>query len=279
MPRRSGAGRVAAWTAVAIILLSAGVGGTSRWFPGTLALVTRTGEVLLPAEQALAYLGAGVREVYRGIRSLWLLHEENVRLRHTVERLRERLVFLGALERENRNLRALLGLRRQLHGWHVVAATVVARAPASWFDTVTIDRGWRDGVRAGMPVVGPRGLVGRVLASGPGESTVLLISDPQSGVGAMIASTGDTGVALGGGEGDSLRLELYTRLARVRPGQLVVTSGLGGFYPPGLVVGQVEAVGSREFGLVRYAVVRPAQNLDRLWHVLVVTRWSRKAGG
>jgi rod shape-determining protein MreC len=269
--RRSGAGGVVALALLALLigLLRA----TGRLSPVRLRWASRAAAVLRPAEEALAAGAQALAAAWRDVVLLFTAEAENEALRREVASLRLQLVRLGAVEQDNRVLRELLGLRDGLRGWSTVACWVVARSPATWFDTVTLGCGRAQGVRAGMPVLAPGGLVGRVLTVGTDTAQVLLLTDPQSGAGAVVARSGDAGVALGGDPTGNLRLELYQRNPSVRPGDLVVTSGLGGDYPRGLVIGRVVAVGQEEYGLVHYAEVRPSQDLDRLTGVLVLTSW------
>lgn len=246
----------------------------------TLAAVTahrdpqfgRVGQALLDGVGAAAApirrLAEEVRAAGDALAELWRLREENRRLREELARYRAlEPAMLQAIEAHAR-LRALLGLK-EWYGEAVVAARVVLRTPDRWFEQVVVDAGSLDGVEPGMPVVTSEGLVGRVVGVTPRQATVMLLTDPASGVGAMVLATRDAGVVLGSHvQRGRLVLTFYSPGAAPRPGQLVVTSGYGGQFPPGIPVGTVESV---ERGrLTPLATVRPAVDLDRLTEVLVL---------
>ncbi len=155
----------------------------------------------------------------------------------------------------------------------LIGADVIARSPATWFDTVEIDRGTKDGVRVNDPVLAPSGLAGRVIATTYFTSTVLLMADPQSSIGAMDARSRDVGVITGQGNPDQMQFLFFSGSARVRPGDAVMTSGLTALAPKGLPIGHVTSVRLSDNGLVKIATVRPYVDFNGLEYVLVmVTR-------
>jgi len=199
-----------------------------------------------------------------------------------------------ALEQENQRLRAELGvaqlnltetaeLRRllQLAGrgrYRIVAAHVIGIGQG-YEDTVTIDAGTRDGIRADQTVLNADGLVGRVAAAGPDTSTVLLATDASSAVGGRLEGSGEIGVVRGTGKSLSvagmMRLELLDANAVLQPGQRIVTLGSVGGHPyvPGVPIGVVTQVGSTPGALTRAALVRPFVHFTSLDVVGVV--WWR----
>jgi len=196
-----------------------------------------------------------------------------------------------ALEQENQRLRAELGvaqlnltetaeLRRllQLAGrgrYRIVAAHVIGIGQG-YEDTVTIDAGTRDGIRADQTVLNADGLVGRVAAAGPDTSTVLLATDASSAVGGRLEGSGEIGVVRGTGKSLSvagmMRLELLDANAVLQPGQRIVTLGSVGGHPyvPGVPIGVVTQVGSTPGALTRAALVRPFVHFTSLDVVGVV---------
>jgi rod shape-determining protein MreC len=167
---------------------------------------------------------------------------ENEHLRERVAEL-ERLAASGAAaKRENRRLRELLVDRPDAAGeW--TGARVVGRDFTQRYETVTIDRGSRDGVVRDAAIVGAGGaLVGRVIEVNLWTSSVQLITDPLSGIGARLAESRATGLAAGNGPGP-LQLNYISSRAMVAVGEAVVTSGEDGIYPPDLVLGTVAGIG------------------------------------
>jgi len=189
---------------------------------------------------------------------------------------------LEALERENQALRELLGLKKRI-GEASVACRVIARDGASgWWRTVRIDRGSRAGLREGQPVLAAGGVAGLVQEVGLYTAEVLLLSDPAFHVSVRCPRTEALGIVRGGGA--EARAGLLEALWPVRPpeflyadrhlelreGDELVTSGLGGLFPPGLPVGRVRRIGLAPGGLYQEGLVEPWAPLDRLDFVLVL---------
>ncbi|MGA3265655.1 MAG: rod shape-determining protein MreC [Verrucomicrobiota bacterium] len=177
----------------------------------------------------------------------------------------------AAISRENDELRALAGWQRQAP-WKLKLASVVMRDPANWWRMVQIDLGSRDGVRENLPVLTAEGLVGRVSSVSLTHAQVVLVGDPDCKVSALVEDpAGDIGIVNPGGSQDSSFVELayLSGSAALKPGQNVVTSGLGGIYPKGIPIGQVaEDARPVEFGLYSEARVKLAVNLgalDQVW--------------
>jgi rod shape-determining protein MreC len=205
-----------------------------------------------------------------------LTREEMLKLLDRLEREREeaRLQTARATElaRENDRLRAQLGLPRQLP-WRLKLASVVARDPANWWRSIQIDAGLRDGVTTNCPVFTAEGLVGRVSETGWTHSRVVLLGDPDCRVSAMIEETRDTGVIAPSSSSplDNIMVDLgfLSRNSALRPGQRVVTSGLGGIFPKGLYIGQIVDHRSVDFGLYNEARVRVAVKMNSIEEVWV----------
>ncbi len=232
-------------------------------------------EIVAPLQGALEFVTSSVVSVSDSIAEVRTLREENRRLEEEVARLSHLLDDLEELRRENERLRDLLGFASR-YPYDTLAAEVIARSPGNWFSILTIDKGSRNGVVVDLPVVTAGGLVGRIVRVTPRTSTVMLITDPKSGVGAMIRRSRDAGVATGQlGSDPLLLLKMFSTKADVSPGDTVVTSGLSQIFPEGLKIGTVVEVFQGEFGLVTQATVRPAVDFDRLEEVLVILAWPR----
>lgn len=257
-------------SAIVVVLLIGLSAFTARMHPHVLRWSAWTDAALLPVDQVVVRVGRGARSVVDTATSALSAEARVARLTAEVRALRARVDHLAVVQSENARLRRLLGLASSLSGYRPVTATVTSRDPGAWTRILGIDRGSNQGIRVRDPVLATGGLVGRVLAVTPRSAQVLLVTDPESGIGAMDARSGDMGVLTGGVGGRTARLTLFHRFDSVRPGDLVVTSGLGGVAPRGIAVGRVLAVGTRQFGLVRVAQVRLSANLDALDHVLVL---------
>lgn len=179
--------------------------------------------------------------------------------------------------RENARLTQLLGWQPR-QPWRMKLARVVLRDPANWWRTVQIDLGSRDGIKPNMPVLTTQGLVGRVESVGLTRSQVVLVGDSKCRVSAMVQNeAGDSGIL---GNASPLDRELIdlTRLLRntvIKPGQKVVTSGLGEIFPKNIPIGTVVDTRSVEFGVATEASVKLSASLGSLEEVWVLTQWTR----
>lgn len=175
------------------------------------------------------------------------------------------------VEAENKRLRDLLGFQENAPGDYLVAE-VFGRDPSKWFSSVSIAAGSEQGIEPDAAVVCQAGLVGRILSVGDNLSTVLLLTDPESGVGAVVQRSRDLGVVLGGGGPESLTARFFSKDADVQVGDLIVTSGMGSKFPEGLLIGEVVSVRTPQPGLVKEAIVRPSVDFEHLEEVMVVGR-------
>lgn len=208
-------------------------------------------------------LGLIVRSIGRTVEAVRVnpaLEERAGFLAGEVARLRE-------VEAENRQLRALLG-RGDRPVPRGVVARVIGRDIQSWNQSVLIDRGGADGVAREAAVLSAGGLVGKVIEVAPHLSRVLLIIDSSSGVGGVIQSSRSTGIVEGTGEGCVIKY--LPRRAEISLGETVVTSGLGGVYPPGLLIGTVAAWQEETDGTYQNADLEPAARFDHLEWVMVL---------
>ena len=207
------------------------------------------------------------------------VEEENEALRASVARLERDRRRLEAEGLENRRLRSLLGLRERL-GAEVVTAEVIARDTSPFFRVtrIEIDRGSRDRVLAGMPVVSSAGLVGEVRRTFGHYADVQLIVDRASAVDVVVQRTGAFGMLRGTGESDRYmaRIENLAREDEVRVGDLVHTSGFGQRFPASILVGRVTRIVRQESGLWQELEVTPAVDFSELDTVLVLTEGARR---
>ncbi len=211
-----------------------------------------------------APIGFVVRAVGRTVEAVRvnpILEERAGFLTAEVARLRE-------VEEENRQLRALLDLPA-FPRYRGVVARVIGRDIRHWNQSILINRGGADGVKREAAVVSARGLVGKVIEVAPRLSRVLLIIDSASGVGGAIQSSRQTGIVEGTAAGGCLMKYLPRRI-EISAGENVVTSGLGGVYPPGLLVGTITAVRPEKEGIYQNADLQPAVRFDRLEWVMVL---------
>lgn len=206
------------------------------------------------------------------------LKQENRVLRRDLARARGEAAAARSANLENRELRELAKLEYapDIPG---VTAQVVAASPGNFESTVALDKGTDDGVMNGQPVVAGDGLVGRVVDVSRRRATVLLLTDPQSGVSVRLEGTNQPGVANGRAGGDLLRLEAVPPDVRVRKGDLVFTSGLNiSIYPAGIPVGRVVEVRRIPGAIEQTILVRPVVDVGRASFVQAL-RWPTQGQG
>jgi rod shape-determining protein MreC len=208
-----------------------------------------------------------VTDFIANVGSYGRLRDENRALRTDNERLRTLLAQAGEADVLNQNLADLSAANLG----QVTIATIVARDPSPSRDVVAINRGTSDGVQKGMPVLGKGGaLVGTVQTAHASVAWVRLLSDRQSSVNAMIQETRARALVSGSTDRD-LRMEIEAQGTDVKPGDAVVTSGLGGGYPPGLLIGRVAKVDGGPLDIFRTVEVEAAVRLSSLETVAVMT--------
>jgi rod shape-determining protein MreC len=183
--------------------------------------------------------------------------------------------------RENRaeveRLRGLLAYKEaEQDQYDLEAARVIARSPNNWYKMITIDKGSNQGIAAGMPVINPTGLVGRVVNVSTNSAQIWLIADREMAVGAILQETRETrGIVEGMGDKGMLRMINIPYYSEVRVGENVVTSGLSETYPPGIHIGSIETVERESNGLVISATVKPSVDFDKLEEVLVIKKFRQ----
>ncbi|NLP36886.1 MAG: rod shape-determining protein MreC [Firmicutes bacterium] len=231
--------------------------------------------IVAPVQGAFQRLTSSVKEIYTTLKDYRLLMQENKELRRELAEAVTLEARLNELRKENARLRRMLELK-EASTYDLIAAEVIARDPAKWFDTVTINKGTRHGVQEKMAVITTDGLIGNILAVTPTTAQVLLLTDSRRGVAvaAMVQRSREPG-EVGVVENDpqepgSLRIKDLPREANILPGDTIISSGLGGVFPKGFVIGYVLETGVDELGLTQYATLQPAANFNRLEEVFVV---------
>jgi rod shape-determining protein MreC len=225
--------------------------------------------VLAPVEGAMTQVAANLDRVTAVFGDVATLRAENQRLTAADEALRRQVVELNAAAKENATLRQALEFERS-YGHHMVAAQVVGRGPDGFSRTLEIDRGTADGVQPGMVVTTGAGLVGRVQEAGPHGAIVQTLADPQSRVNVFLSKSGLQGTVTGGPAALQLDVEHSPGVAAAG-GEWALTSGVGGGYPRGLVVGELASVTRRDSSTSDQALVAWVNDPAGISLVLVIT--------
>jgi rod shape-determining protein MreC len=214
-----------------------------------------------------------VQEFLTAPRDVASLRARNAELEAEVAELQAQVIQLQQRVGETEILAALVDFSRANPENTYKAAAVIGRDPSPFLHYVIINRGSNDGILRGMPVVTNQGLVGRVDAVIADAARVQLITDPSSNVNVRLQNA-ETDASLVGSVTGDLALELIPQETTVEAGDLVLTSGLGGGYPPDLIVGQVINIRTRDFDLFQQATVQPVVDFNRLQIVLVIVNFT-----
>jgi rod shape-determining protein MreC len=226
-----------------------------------------------PAQTAFSSAGQKLQSLFDAIVSFYELKAENDLLCKKISFLEQQLIQFQELQKENYRYRELLEFKEE-SDHRLLAAEVIARDPSQWFGSITINRGYLDGVRQEMVVTTGRGLVGMISTVSPHSSQVLLITDPRLPVSAMIQRTRDP-VTVGIVESYAkdpacLKITYLPLEAKIQPGDVIISSGMGGIFPKGILIGTVEEVIQDQPGMVLSALIEPRVNFNRLEEVLII---------
>lgn len=236
--------------------------------------------LISPFQRVASGVGGAGSGFFQYVSSLRGAAAENAQLKERVAQMESELSQLRADRSENERLRALLDLK-QKNEYQMVTASVIARDPSLWFDTVTINRGSSSGIELNMPVVTPSGIVGRVITVSPWTSTVMLVTDEHSGVGAIVGQLGQSnalGPVKGLGQNGLLEMHFVSGLEVVNPGDYVLTTGQDSIYPPGLNVGEVVEVKKGTATVPQTIYIKPGARLNALEEVAVLLYHPPQAG-
>ena len=197
------------------------------------------------------------------------LRIRNIELENEVSRLQSQIIVLREQLVESQGLEELLGYARRRPEFQYSAAAVIGRDPSPFLHYIIIDHGSDDGLRRGMPVVTQSGLVGRIDAVTAGASRVQLITDPASIVNVKLQAQ-KINAQINGSITGELNLDMVPQETNLEPGEVILTSGLGGNYPADILIGQVITVRKFENELFQTATVQPIIDYSQLQAVLII---------
>lgn len=233
--------------------------------------------VLNPVRKVFTGIGNGTAQLFGYFSDIDALKAENKRLREENEELSNNIQQIGSSQTENEELRRLLALREGNPEYELECAEISAREPSNWYSTVTVDKGSADGIAVNMPVISKgKSLVGRVSEVGSTWAKIVTVTDPEHGAGAEILRSGDFGVV----EGDSAlaadgncRLSFISKNSNIVVGDTISTSGLGGIYPRGLIIGKVMEIRPDIQGISQYAVIKPEADINDMHAVFIIKNY------
>jgi rod shape-determining protein MreC len=205
-------------------------------------------------------------------RDMASLRSRNAELESEISQLQSQVIQLKQQLSEADVLYALLDFARQNPENQYIAAAVIGRDPSPFMHYVIIDHGSDSGIRHGMPVVTDQGLVGRVDAVTSKAARIQLITDPGSTLNVKLESLGVDAQFSGSLTGET-SLNMIPQDVNLKPGEIVLSSGLGGAYPSNILIGQVISVVKYETDLFQSAVIQPVVDFPNLNAVLIITNF------
>lgn len=257
------------WASISIVLAVAGL----LLLPGPWRQVEKVGSTALtPIQMGLSGTGDEIGSIADTVSRVRDLASENRDQQQQIDQLQSQLVDMRELQVENDDLRNLLSMKQRTGPGTLLPVTVIARDDSPYVQAITVDSGTTGGVHQGDIVVTDKGLVGRVETADPTSSKVRLITDINSSVAVRLQGPDrTTGVLRGQSPSDLLVIAYIPQTDTVTPGEVVISSGLGGLFPEGIVVGTVSQVDRNDADPFQVAAVTPAVDMAKIERLYVVS--------
>jgi len=249
---------------ISIVLISLGQQGWLEPLEGPITVI------LTPIQRVITGVVIAVNNAFNAPSDLEALRAENAELEKQIADLTAENVRLTEAEAQLKVVSALLDYARSNPEWNYIAADVVGRDESLFLRFVLLNKGRQDGVDRDMIVVADQGLVGAITEVTATASKVLLITDATAAVNVRLQQARAEGVVTGQESGE-LRLNFISVDVDLKTGDRVITSGLGGQFPPGIVVGTVASIRKRTFDVFQEADVQATVDFDRLETVLIIS--------
>lgn len=226
--------------------------------------------IIMPIQNGYTYLKnkiAGNTSFFTNIDNL---SAENEELKKENSELEQKLRELEIIKSENSTLKEYLKLTEKYTSYTTVPAYIINKDTSNYSSTFVINVGSNDGVKENMTVIADKGLVGHVISVTANTAKVQTIIDPSSAVSVIFASTGDTAICKGTLEQNTLRATYISTSAEILENDTIATSGMGGIYPKGIIIGTVTKIDNTKNITDKYAVITPAVDFNKLETVLVI---------
>jgi rod shape-determining protein MreC len=263
-PRR----RLPRWVSTLVVVALAVV----FLIPGPWRGLEKVGSfIVAPFQEGVSGTVDEAANVVQTVQRVRDLASQNADYRDQVDQLQSELVRMHELEVENSDLRSLLSMKERTGPGALIPVAVIARDDTPYVQAITIDHGSNDGVRQDAIVVTQRGVVGHVERVNLTSSKVRLITDLNSSVSVRLQTESrTTGVLRGQSQGNMMVITYIPQTDMIQQGDTVLTSGLGGMYPEGYVVGKVARVERKDADPFQAAVIQPAVEMDKLERLYVL---------
>jgi rod shape-determining protein MreC len=233
--------------------------------------------VVEPVYRLAGLPAAGMRTLTVAFADRKLLTEQNQRLREDLLLANAKLNRMAAVAEQNQRLKGLLDTQRSLE-LNVQLARVIGMDLGTNQQRLVVNLGARDDIKQGQVVIDAHGVIGQIVEVLPTTSIVMLVTDPNHATPVVVERTGLRTVAYGVREGDQLSLPNVPMAADIRAGDKLLSSGLGGRFPPGFPVGEVLSVGQSQSGMFLEARARPTADIDRSDDVLILHDQAEPVG-
>lgn len=250
-----------------VIGLSSNENSRINWLGNSVSVV------LSPFQKIFLSSGEKVSASMSFFKDIKTVKQENEELKSKIDELEKENSELSGYREKIKELKIALNLKDQFNDYELIGANIIGKDAGNWFNIFNIDRGSRDAIGWNFPVITAKGLVGRVSVSDIFSSKVISIIDPDSTVSGRISRTRDTVLV----RGDlTLKDQGLCRMDHISPevdisyGDTIETSGIGGIYPKGIIIGKVKSVSQNTSELSRYAIIEPAVDFKRLEEVFVL---------
>lgn len=246
---------------VGLLLLAAMLGG--RFGPPHQYALDFIG----PLQSAVSRTFTGIVSLKNDYIALLDVRAENKQLQAQIDKIHTQLDDYREGYNTYRHLQELLALKDKLT-FKPIAARVVGKEPADWYQTIVVDRGKKDDILEGMIALAPGGVVGQVLHTADNYSKILLANAPSSAIDAMVQKNRTRGILKGAGE-KGFVLQYVLKTADVEMGDYIVTAGIGGVFPAGIPLGKISKIEKKQRGMFQEIEVEPLIDFQKLEYVLL----------
>ncbi len=261
---------------VVAVLLSAGLALLSGLTGITVGDMFVKG-VLSPLRSGVSQLTDQAERIYNYIFNYELLATENQALKSQLAQIQDDARDAASIKRENERLRALLELKKAHEDYQLVDGYIIGRSSVDWTNMLTINKGTQSGIEVGMCAITANGeMVGLVIEAGTNYSVIKTVLDSSLEISATIASSGYSGMVRGGYTSEQaglLRMDYLPSSAVIRNNDQVVSAG-STVYPRNLILGHVIDAGFNDTGVAKFALLRPAADIDALEQVFILTDFN-----
>jgi len=231
------------------------------------------GAVVMPFQTLFTASSRGVGGFFDYFADAKRLTEENKQMSEKIDELNNTIRNIEEFKLENERLKSMLDLKKDMGGYDLVGAEVIAKDPGNWFNTFTIDKGTSSGLAVRQAVITSKGLVGYIYEIGTNFAKVVTIIDTNSSTGSLVVRTRDIAMIEGDlelGMDGLCKMTYISKDASIITGDLVETSGLGGIYPKGILIGKIREIRPETHSISQYAVVEPVVDFERITEVFVI---------